>query len=123
MGISDSIGGLFGKGGLNIDNVSAMLDQFGGMEGIMSKLQSSGLGDQLSSWIGKGENATVSPDQIKDALGKANLDQLAGKVGLDADEVADRIATKLPDAMDKLTPDGVVPDGGFNLESLTKMFG
>lgn len=123
MGISETIGGLFGKDGLDMDNVSALLEQFGGLDGIMSKLQESGLGDQLSSWIGTGENMGISADQVKEALGKADLDQLAGKIGLDTDDVANRISTKLPSALDKLTPDGVVPDGGFDLDSLTKMFG
>lgn len=123
MGVSDSIGNLFGKGGLDMDNVNALLEQFGGIDGIMSKLQESGLGDHLNSWIGKGENQSVSPDQIKDALGKAHLDQLAQKTGLDTDELADRISTKMPDAIDKLTPNGAVPEGGFDLNSLTKMFG
>jgi uncharacterized protein YidB (DUF937 family) len=89
----------------------------------MSKLQESGLGDQLSSWIGTGENQAVSPDQIKDALGKADLDQLAAKTGLNVDDLAGRISTKMPDAIDKLTPNGAVPEGGFNLDSLTKMLG
>jgi uncharacterized protein YidB (DUF937 family) len=123
MGMSDSPGGLFGKGGLDMDNVNALLEQFGGVDGIMSKLQESGLGDQLSSWIGSGENQAVSPDQIKDALGKADLDQLAAKTGLDVDDLAGRISTKMPDAIDQLTPDGAVPEGGLNLDSLTKMLG
>jgi uncharacterized protein YidB (DUF937 family) len=123
MGISDSIGDLFGKGGLDMDNVNALLEQFGGIDGIMSKLQESGLGDQLSSWIGSGENQSVSPEQIKDALGGADLEQVAAKTGLDTDELADRISTKMPGAIDKLTPDGKVPEGGFDLDSLTKMFG
>jgi uncharacterized protein YidB (DUF937 family) len=121
--MSESPGGLFGKGGLDMDNVNALLEQFGGVDGIMSKLQESGLGDQLSSWIGSGENQAVSPDQIKDALGKADLDQLAAKTGLDVDDLAGRISTKMPDAIDQLTPDGAVPEGGLNLDSLTKMLG
>ena len=123
MGISDSLGNSFGKGGLDMNNVNALLEQFGGIEGVMGKLQESGLGDQLSSWIGSGENQAVSPDQIKDALGAEGLDQLAAKTGLDVDDIAGRISTKMPDAIDALTPDGKVPDAGFDLNSLTKAFG
>jgi uncharacterized protein YidB (DUF937 family) len=123
MGISDSLGNLFGKGGLDMDNVNALLEQFGGIEGVMGKLQESGLGDQLSSWIGSGENQAVSPDQIKDALGAEGLDQVAAKTGLDVDDIAGRISTKMPDAINALTPDGKVPDGGFDLTALTKAFG
>jgi uncharacterized protein YidB (DUF937 family) len=123
MGSSDSLGNLFGKGGLDMDNVNALLEQFGGIEGIMGKLQESGLGDTLSSWIGSGENQAVSPDQIKDALGTQGLDQVAAKTGLDVDDLANRISTKMPDAINSLTPEGKVPDGGFDLNSLTKMLG
>jgi uncharacterized protein YidB (DUF937 family) len=123
MALSDSIGKLFGKGGLNMDNVNALLEQFGGIDGIMSKLQESGLGDQLNSWIGNGENKAVTPDQIKEALGGADLDQVAAKTGLDVDELANRVADKMPDAINAVTPDGKVPEGGFDLDSLTKMFG
>jgi uncharacterized protein YidB (DUF937 family) len=123
MGLTDSLGNLFGKGGLDTNNVNALLEQFGGIEGIMGKLQESGLGDQLSSWIGSGENQAVSPDQIKDALGAEGLDQVAAKTGLDVDDLASRISTKMPDAIDSLTPEGEVPEGGLDLNSLTKMFG
>jgi uncharacterized protein YidB (DUF937 family) len=123
MESSDSLGNLFGKGGLDMDNVNALLEQFGGIEGIMGKLQESGLGDKLSSWIGSGENQAVSPDQIKDALGTQGLDQVAAKTGLDVDDLANRISTKMPDAINSLTPEGKVPDGGFDLNSLTKMLG
>jgi uncharacterized protein YidB (DUF937 family) len=123
MGLTDSLGNLFGKGGLDTNNVNALLEQFGGIEGIMGKLQESGLGDQLSSWIGSGENQAVSPDQIKDALGAEGLDQVAAKTGLDVDDLANRISTKMPDAIDSLTPEGKVPEGGLDLNSLTKMFG
>jgi uncharacterized protein YidB (DUF937 family) len=104
-----------------MDNVNALLERFGGIEGVMAKLQESGLGDQLSSWIGSGENQAVSPDQIKDALGKTDLDQLASKTGLDVDDLAGRISTKMPDAIDALTPDGKMPEGGLDLNSLTKV--
>jgi uncharacterized protein YidB (DUF937 family) len=29
----------------------------------------------------------------------------------------------MPEAIDQLTPNGAVPEGGFNLDSLTKMLG
>jgi uncharacterized protein YidB (DUF937 family) len=125
MGISESLGGMFGKdgGGFDMDNVNALLEQFGGVDGIMRKLQDSGLGDQLSSWIGKGDNAPISADQVKNALGADGLDAVASKTGLDVDDLVGRISDKLPGAIDKMTPDGAVPDGGFNLDSLTKAFG
>jgi uncharacterized protein YidB (DUF937 family) len=54
-----------------VASVNELLDQFGGLDGIIQKLEDSGLGDQLSSWIGKGDNLPVSADQIKGALSGA----------------------------------------------------
>ena len=65
----------------------------------------------------------MSPDQIKNALGSDDLEQLVATTGLDIDELSGRISEKLSTAIDKMTPDGAVPEGGFSLDSLTKMFG
>ena len=46
----------------------AMLDKAGGIQGIIEKFQSSGLGDTVASWVGTGQNQPVTPDQISQAL-------------------------------------------------------
>lgn len=109
--------------GFDMNSVNGVLDQFGGLDGITKKLQDSGLDDQLSSWIGKGDNLPVSADQIKGALSTAGLDEVAGKLGLDSDDLATKISEFLPDAVDKMTPDGAVPQGGFDMGDLSKVLG
>ena len=62
----------------------------------------------MQSWISKGKNAALSPDEVKGALG-SELDSFAAKAGVAKDQAADGIAKALPELVDKLTPDGVVP--------------
>ena len=109
--------------GFDMDSVGGLLDQFGGLDGITKKLEDSGLDEQLSSWIGKGDNLPISADQIKGALSGGGLDEIAGKLGMDSDDLAAKISDFLPDAVDKATPDGAIPAGGFNMGAVTDMLG
>ena len=85
------------------------MSAMGGIEGIQAKFKDSGLGDQFSSWVGKGENAPVSADQLKQAIG--GTDAVAGvakSLGLDVNALMPLLATMLPTIIDKLTPHGEV---------------
>ena len=101
--------------------------QAGGLNGLLDKFKASGLGDQAASWVGKGENAAVSGDQIHNALGGDFISQIASKLGVDPSHASGGLAQLLPTLIDKLTPDGAVPQDGNQLEqglaSLRKMFG
>lgn len=88
--------------------------------GLMDMITKSGLvsQDQLDSWVGKGDNQPLSPDQVKQAVPDETLDKVATDAGVSRDEAADRIAQQLPQAVDKLTPEGQVPTG--SLEDIIK---
>ena len=73
-----------------------------------SKFESSGLGDKVKSWIGTGPNESIGADDIKRALGP-KVGEIAAKLGIGEDEAADELARKLPDAVDKATPNGTLP--------------
>ncbi len=81
----------------------------GGLHGIVSKLQASGLGDTVNSWIAKGENLPISADALKSALGNEHVVALASKFGIDPTQAADKLASLLPTVIDKATPDGALP--------------
>ena len=68
----------------------------GGMEGLLSKLQASGLGDQVSSWLASGHNLPVSADQLQAALGDEHVQQLAASLGLPLDKALEGLAEHLP---------------------------
>ncbi|MEV7445597.1 YidB family protein [Streptomyces sp. NPDC091204] len=86
--------------------------------GLLDMLTKSGLADQTQSWIGTGENKPVSADQIKDALPDGALQKAAEQAGVSPEQAADEIAQVLPQAVDKLTPQGQVPSG--SLEDIIK---
>ncbi|MGW4724475.1 YidB family protein [Streptomyces sp. NPDC004291] len=79
--------------------------------GLLDLLTKSGLLDQAQSWIGTGENKSVSGAQIAQALPDDTLRKVADDAGVSTEEAADRIARSLPQAVDKLTPDGSLPQG------------
>lgn len=118
MGLLDQIGGMLGgsqqQGGAGDILAAAqhLLEQNGGVQGLVQKFQQGGLGDAVASWVGTGQNLPVSADQIKQVLGNGQLNEIAGKLGLDPSQLSTQLAQHLPGLVDKLTPNGQVPQGG-----------
>jgi uncharacterized protein YidB (DUF937 family) len=111
-------GGLGGSGGI------------GGLGGLVQRFESAGLGPQVASWIGTGQNLPISADQLKAALSGGPLHALAEQFGMDPDQVASHLSGVLPEVVDKLTPGGQVPAAGMPeggiagaLSSLGHLFG
>ena len=82
----------------------------GGMSGALEKLKNSSIGEQVQSWIGKGENKPVDAEQMKQAIGQDRLEKIAQQTGTTPDQAAQTMAEKLPGMVDKMTPDGQLPD-------------
>jgi uncharacterized protein YidB (DUF937 family) len=78
----------------------------GSVGGLLQQLEQSGLASQVASWLGNGQNLPVSVDQLRNALGEQNLGQLAGQLGLPAEDLLRHLANHLPDAIDTLSPKG-----------------
>jgi uncharacterized protein YidB (DUF937 family) len=79
------------------------------LDGLLQKLRESGLDQQVSSWIDKGQNIPVVGEQITRALGNDKVSEIAGKLGITTDKAADEIAEKMPEVVDEVTPDGEIP--------------
>lgn len=90
------------------DALQSLLAQNGGIQGLMSKFSQGGLGDVFSSWVGMGENQSISPQQIQGLLGSEQLQGLASKLGVDPSQASGFLADYLPKIVDKLTPSGQV---------------
>ncbi len=93
----------------------------GGFAGLVETFKSKGLGDVMSSWISTGKNLPISPDQIKQVLGSDIVQQIAGKAGLSKDAVSQHLSELLPQLIDKLTPNGKLPDAGQIGEALNML--
>ena len=76
---------------------------------LVAKFESSGFGQKVKSWIGTGENESISPDEVKQAFGQDEIDRLAADAGVQPDEYADNVARELPAAIDQATPQGTIP--------------
>jgi uncharacterized protein YidB (DUF937 family) len=82
---------------------------FGGLGGLLAKLQASGLDEIVKSWVGTGQNKPVQPDELGDALGKRAVTQMADKAGCSQDDLLTQLSKALPGLIDKLTQDGRIP--------------
>ncbi|MEU6901613.1 YidB family protein [Streptomyces virginiae] len=81
--------------------------------GLLDMLTKSGLADQAQSWIGTGQNQSVSGAQISEALPDETLQKVAAQTGVSPEQAADEIAQALPEAVDQLTPGGEIPSGSL----------
>jgi uncharacterized protein YidB (DUF937 family) len=120
MGLLDGIvgkaAGIFGgdkgeQSGL-LGGVMDMLTgkESGGMSGLVQSFQEKGFGGIISSWIGTGENLPISADQIQQVMGSDMVQNLAAKFGIPAEELSAKLAEFLPGAIDKMTPNGTLPE-------------
>jgi uncharacterized protein YidB (DUF937 family) len=111
MSLIDQISGLF-KGGKSQNLLSGITQMISSGDISMSKFldnfNKAGMGDKVQSWIGTGENQSISPEEIKQAA--PNLPELADKAGVSVDEAAEQLSKTLPEMVNKLSPDGVLPD-------------
>ena len=104
-----------------IDVVTSLLgnnSQAGGLPGLVGAFEQQGLGHVISSWIGTGENLAITPDQVQTVLGEPHIQAVAQKLGLSTTDVANQLAGLLPQAVDKVTQGGVVPQGSAFDEAL-----
>lgn len=85
----------------------------GGLAGLAEQFQRGGLGDVMNSWIGTGQNLPVSPDQLGGVLGGDLLGQITRHTGMSQGDVLGQLSQVLPQMVDRVTPDGRIPEGGL----------
>jgi len=95
----------------------------GGLQGMIQSFKEKGLGDIMSSWVGTGQNLPISGDQLKTGLGADLIGQLAAKVGVTPDVATSKLTEILPGIIDKLTPEGTVPESGLLQQGLNFLRG
>jgi len=89
--------------------VNHVLEQHGGLQGVVKQFETQGLGPTVKSWIGTGPNLPISAEQIQKVLGNETLQKVAATVGLNPQELAAKLTQVLPTAVDKMTPGGTLP--------------
>jgi uncharacterized protein YidB (DUF937 family) len=101
--------------------LSGLLTQSGGLQGLASKFSQSGQGDAFSSWVGMGENQSVSTNQVQEALGSDQIRAIATKMGVDPNLASQFLAEYLPEIVDKLTPAGKVDPNANTQQGLAAL--
>jgi uncharacterized protein YidB (DUF937 family) len=106
-----------GEGGLDMGKLAALagpllatIQQSGGLDKILGQLQSGGLGDAVSSWLGTGANQAVDPSALGNAFGSDQVANLANQAGISVDDVQQGLSNLLPGLVDKISPNGQLPD-------------
>ncbi len=90
--IANALGGLLGnsEGGLDLGS-------------LVGNLSQNGLGEIVGSWLGSGENAPISVDQITDLLGSDKVAEFASSLGLSEESAKSALAEALPQVVDQAT--------------------
>ena len=113
-------GGLGGMGtAAIIAIVLQLLQRNGGIGGLLQRMQQAGAGPQGHSWVGTGQNESISPDMLSQIFGSGQMDDIARQLGVSRDEAASTVAQALPDVVDRMTPSGAIPDDSDDLVSRT----
>ena len=128
MGLLDEVLSMAGGSGAqqtqHASALSAILSymnspQVGGIAGLQQMFQQGGLGNIMSSWLSNGQNLPISASQLQNVLHWDALQQVAQQHGMDASQLTGMMSALLPHLVDKLTPNGQVPDTG-SLQSMLK---
>ena len=89
----------------------------GGLSGMLQSFHDKGLGGLMTSWVGTGQNLPISADQIQHVLGSEQVKELAAKDGISPDIASNALSQLLPTLVDKLTPNGQLPQHSSLLET------
>jgi uncharacterized protein YidB (DUF937 family) len=118
MGLFDqlNIGGVLqgALGQVEAQAVPALLNtvlaktQLGDLNGLVAKLQQGGLGPQVQSWLGNGTNIPITADELKAALGNAQVQEFARHLGLPVDATLKLLSEHLPNVVDQASPNGTI---------------
>ncbi len=123
-----------GDAGSNLDQgqLLSALSSLGGSGGfdigsIVNGMQSGGLGNLVQSWLGDGENAQISSDQVSQVLGSDKVSEFASKLGLSEQEALGGLKEAMPKMIDHASSGGSLLDsiGGISgaLNMASKLFG
>ena len=106
---NSAAGGMIDMAKKAIGNSPTATSITGGLGELVDHFTKNGEGKTAESWIGKGPNAPITDSQMEKTLGSDLIDSLVKQTGLSREELLSRLSKTLPEAVDKLTPDGQVP--------------
>jgi uncharacterized protein YidB (DUF937 family) len=105
-------GGLLGdviKGVTGIASGAGATSLGGILGDVVDRFRNAGHGAAADSWVSTGANQPVTPAQTEGALGGDLIDILVKQTGLSRQELLSRLSQIVPEAVDKMSPDGKLP--------------
>jgi len=116
-GLAGGLGNVLGGSAQGTGGIGGLLAGLGGgglaggLGDLLSSFQNAGHGETAQSWVKPGvPTQGLTPQQVEEAVGEENLTELASRTGLSKEELLQRLATAIPSAVDKLTPEGQMPN-------------
>src|SRR5687767_5646661 len=95
---SGGLGGVLGGGSLGA-----------GLKDLLDRFRQNGQDDKVQSWVSTGDNKAIAPNELEQALGEERIQWLMEQTGMPREQLLDGLSGELPQAIDKLTPDGRIP--------------
>ena len=102
-------GGIGGELGGGLGGLLGSLASGGGLDTILDQFRQKGQGDAVDSWVGRGENQRIAPEQVADALGPEAVDELRQETGMPQSDMLSELSRMIPEAVDHFTPNGRAP--------------
>ena len=95
---SGGLGGVLGGGSLGA-----------GLKDLLDRFRQNGQEDKVQSWVSTDANKSIAPNELEQALGEERIQWLVEQTGMPREQLLDGLSGELPQAIDKLTPDGRIP--------------
>jgi uncharacterized protein YidB (DUF937 family) len=95
--------------GLNLNDLLSPGALSTGLEGLLNRFRQNGHATEAESWVTTGSNKEIGPSELEEALGEERIAWLMEQTDLSREELLAGLSKSLPEAVDKLTPDGRIP--------------
>src|ERR1044071_7139096 len=80
-----------------------------GLKDLLDRFRPSGHDDKVQSWVSTGANQQIAPNELEQALGEERIQWLMEQTGMPREQLLQGLSGELPQAIDKLTPNGRIP--------------
>jgi uncharacterized protein YidB (DUF937 family) len=117
--------GLGGLGGL-LGSLLGSSGGTGGLGDLLAGFERAGFGTQAQSWVGRGANQPLPAEGIEKVFGPGALAEIARRAGVSEADASHGLSQLLPEVVDRLTPDGQLPQADAllaSVQSLARNFG
>ncbi len=98
----------------------------GGLGALLDQLQRAGFGAEADSWVGTGQNRALPPDAMDRVFGRDGIAEIARRAGVSEQDASRGLAALMPEVVDRVTPEGRVPDDTrllASVDDLTRKLG